>query len=298
MIFERDLPHEYIETKPEDKGTSPPEFAWRLERTRKAFKGSKFDYSPDDYITRRKDWIETQNQAFQREYGPSCVRKKLVRIMRIALPQANMFQFDDGKLDSKHSVKSVICYWVTCELLNEDALRRDGIQVLADHSAAQHTFQIGRIISPSIEPVYKDSKLNAYRIAAFNHVYFLEDSASAIKDIIKKYGKPLKEFSVAIARSQGPVYENDVTYVVFNDEDFIAADVKGKDRGQNILDLINANRKGFLGSKEKNGVERYLTTMKKLTDKGLTASEIDQLDVDELRSVLANKKKLVAATTK
>ena len=289
------MPHKYIETKPEEKGTSPSEFSWRLERTRKAFKLEKFDYLPDDYITRRKDWIEEQNQQFQRDYGPSCVRKKLVRVMRIALPQANMFQFEDGKLDSKHSVKSVICYWVTCEILNEDALRRDGIKVLMDSPAAQHTFQIGRIISPSIAPVYKDGKLDAYRIAAFNHVYFLMDTASAIKDIIKKYGKPLKEFSVAIARAQGPVYENDVTYVAYNEEDFIALDVKGKDRGENIMNLINANRKGFLGPKERNGVERYLTTMQKLTQKGLTASEIDSLDIDELRNVLANKKKLVAA---
>ena len=163
-----------------------------------------------------------------------------------------------------------------------------------DSPAAQHTFQIGRIISPSIEPVYKDGKMSAYRIAGFNHVYFLEDTASAIKDIIKKYGKPLKEFSVAIARAQGPVYDNDVTYVVYNEEDFIAPDVKPKDRGENIMNLINANRKGFLGPRERNGVERYLTTMQKLTQKGLTASEIDSLDIDELRNILANKKKLVA----
>jgi hypothetical protein len=122
----------------------------------------------------------------------------------------------------------------------------------------------------------------------------LEDSAAAISDIIKKYGRPIKEYSVAIGRPQGPVYEGDVTYVVYNEEDFIAPSVKGKDRGQNIVNLLNANKKGFLGPKDKDGVERYLTTMKKLTEKGLTAAEIDQLNIDELREILSNKKKVVA----
>jgi hypothetical protein len=34
--------------------------------------------------------------------------------------------------------------------------------------------------------------------------------------------------------------------------------------------------------------------MKKLTEKGLTAAEIDQLNIDELREILSNKKKVVA----
>ena len=290
--------HNYIETKPEPKGTSPAEFGLRLERTRKAFKRSRFDYSPEDYVTRRKDDLEQTNQNFQKIYGSSYVRKKFLRIMRIALPQANMFQFEDGTLDKDHKVKSVLCYWVPCEILNEDALRRDKIEVLIDHPAAQHTFQIGRIISPSIEPVYKSGKLDAYRIAAFNHVYFIEDTAEAIKTLIKRWGKPIKDSSVAIARPTGPTYENDCTYIVYDSDDFVAPKVAPKDRGEQIMNLINANKKGFITPNDKNGVERYLTTMKKLADKGLTSAEIDELDVDTLRNVLANKKKLVASISK
>jgi hypothetical protein len=54
--------------------------------------------------------------------------------------------------------------------------------------------------------------------------------------------------------------------------------------------LIGANQKGFLGKGESNGVERYLEAMARLTKKGLTSKEIDELDVDTLRNVLANKK--------
>jgi hypothetical protein len=44
--------------------------AERLTRTIRGFKMVGFEYSPDDYITRRKDQKE-ENQIFQREYGPA-----------------------------------------------------------------------------------------------------------------------------------------------------------------------------------------------------------------------------------
>src|ERR687898_939785 len=98
--------HEYIRPKPAPKGTSDPAFAERLNRTVRAFGAVGFSYSPEDYITRRKDAIENENQIFQREYGESCVRKKLVSITRVALPEAKMFEFEDGTLDKSHKIKS------------------------------------------------------------------------------------------------------------------------------------------------------------------------------------------------
>src|ERR687891_2089918 len=168
--------HKYVRPKPEPKGTSDPVFAERISRTERAFRAVGFDYLPEDYITRRKDAIEDENQIFQRTYGQSCVRKKLISITRVALPEAKMFENDKGELDSKHSVKSALIYRVQCEILNDDALRRDKLEVLIDHRAAQHTFLIGRIPYPQSAPVYKDGKLVAYRISNFNHVYFVPDT--------------------------------------------------------------------------------------------------------------------------
>src|ERR671919_2855605 len=102
--------HEYIKPKKEPLGESDAVFAERLDRTWRAFRSKGFDYLPEDYITRRRDAIEDENQIFQREYGPSCVRKKLISITRVALPEAKMFENDKGELDSKHSVKSALIY--------------------------------------------------------------------------------------------------------------------------------------------------------------------------------------------
>lgn len=286
--------HEYIAPKKEPKGTSDPAFAERLDRTRRAFSSKGFSYSPEDYITRRRDAIEDENQIFQREYGSSCVRKKFVSLSRIALPEAGMFEFEDGTLDKSHKIKSALVFRIQCEILNDDALRRDNEEVLIDHRAAQHTFLVGRIPYPQTAPVYKDGKLTAYRIANFNHVYFVPDTSNEIQKILKTYGRPAHAFTVAVARKQGPVYENEATFAVYDDNDFIAPDVLAKDRAQNIVNLIGASQKGFLGKGESNGVERYLEAMSKLSKKGLTSAEIDQLDVDSIRSLLANKKKMTA----
>ena len=282
--------HEYIRPAPEPKGKSDPIFAERLSRTQRAFKAKGFSYFPEDYITVRKDAIENENQAFQKEYGGSCVRKKLISITRVALPESRMFEDDKGDLDEAHRIKSALVCRIQCEILNEDALRRDKEEVLIDHRAAQHTFLIGRILTPVTAPVYKDGKLVAYRISNFNHVYFVPDTPAEIQRILEKYGRPSHQFTVAVARKQGPVYNNEAVFAVYNDADFVAPDVSAKDRGQNILNLIGANQKGFLGKGESNGVERYLEAMARLTKKGLTSKEIDELDVDTLRNVLANKK--------
>ena len=125
-----------------------------------------------------------------------------------------MFENSKGELDSKHSVKSALVYRVQVEILNEDALRRDKEEVLIDHRAAQHTFLIGRIPYPVTAPVYKDSKLTAYRIANFNYVYFVPDTPAEIQKILSKYGRPAHTFTVAVARKQGPVYENEAVYAV------------------------------------------------------------------------------------
>ena len=57
--------HEYVKPKPEPKGKSDPVLSERLDRTRRAFSSKGFSYSPEDYITRRKDAIEDENQIFQ-----------------------------------------------------------------------------------------------------------------------------------------------------------------------------------------------------------------------------------------
>src|SRR5918996_4566158 len=218
--------HTYIAPKKGPLGESDAVFAQRLDRTRRAFRAVGFDYLPEDYITRRRDAIEDENQIFQREYGSSCVRKKLISVTRVALLQPNMFEFEDGSLDKTNKVKSALVVRVQCEILNDDALRRDKEEVLIDHRAAQHTFLVGRIPYPVTAPVYKNGKLDAYRIANFNHVYFVPDTPTEINKILNKYGGlPVHTFTVAVARPRGPVYENEAVFAVHNYNDFLAPDV-------------------------------------------------------------------------
>lgn len=276
--------HKYVKQVPQRMYESDPICAERLTRTIRSFRAVGFDYSPDDYIARRKDQIEEENQIFQREYGPSCVRTKLIGMTRVALPSKNMWENDEGVLDKDHKVKSALVVRIQFEILNKEALEKNNISVLIDHRAAQYTYLVGRIEKPELAPVYVNGKLSAYKIINFNHVYFLEDSPTNIKKYLKKYGNPQKLFSVGIANQVGQsIYRNDQVYTVLNEDEFI---------NEPIELLVESNKKGLLGEKA-GGVKTLLEwkAVEKKMLEGRVASEIElsKITKEDILSILQRK---------
>jgi hypothetical protein len=275
------MPHEYTKPAPELKSEINPIFAERLNRTKRAFDSAGFSYAPDDYVTRRKDEVELENQAFMREW-PNCVRSKLISITRVLLSQKDMFEDKTGKFDNK--VESALVFRVQAEILNEEALRKHHVEVLIDYRSAQHSYLIGRIETPQIAPIYKDGKLTAMKIVGFNHRYYIPDTPEQIKKILKEFGGPAKQWSVAIANASGPVYRDECVYSVFNQDEFI---------NEPIDLLIDANKRGLLGERAGGikAMREWKNKEKQLLESGAaTEKELEKITKEDIMNILSQKK--------
>jgi hypothetical protein len=137
-------------------------------------------------------------------------------------------------------------------LKNEDDLPLVGTQC---------TFEVGVHKSPICKPVldynFTPPRVTEYEVNHYEYRYWLEDSPKMISELIKKYGEPIKNMSVSIARLSGEThYEDNTSYSVFSRDDFINVPIE---------DLIEMNIGGHIKKGDpKSTIKKYQEHKKRL----------------------------------
>lgn len=271
------------------KYTADPIFSKRLEYTRRAFQRAYLSYSPDDYVTRRKDNLERSNVLLQEHY-PDLTSFQLVSIKRVLLPRANMFEFEDGELDSKHKVKSALVFVVRVTVADEDSHRagiKGSVMRIEDTPVGQIDFKLGVYDAPVPRLSFnRNHEIINSEVDHYVHRFYIKDSAAQIQDIVRRFGKPLHSTpSVAIANETGSTYQNERVYSVFNWDEFVH---------ESIEDLIGANKRNLL-SETAGGIKAYRKWRDiegKLIESGeATAGMLGKISKEDIINLIASKQK-------
>lgn len=240
----------FIPPKTVKKHELNPIFRERMRRTERAFKKAYLSYNPPDYSTKRRNGQEQINRQLMEQF-PDLTTTKLVRMTRVYFPAGlNLYEDSEGNVDPK--VRSGLLFTLECTVADEDSMKagvKDSIMEVYGSGAGRVSYEIGKYecVIPKLT-FDRNHNIVDSRVSHFVHRYYCKDSPSEIKRIAKEFGGlPSDRLSVAIAMERGPIFENNKTYAIFNETEFV---------NEPIELLIGSNIRGLL-SQHIGGVKAY-----------------------------------------
>lgn len=222
------------------------EFSDRLRRMKKSYDRAGLTFrtyrEPGDDIETVKAIHAMQRELLTIKYEkkfPDGVYKNISWFYRFLLPRPDMFEFDNGNLDSQHKVKQVLVY-----ALNEYVDSPD-----LENGPVGYQCKMGWYPSPITrnKRASKSDEFIPHQVGIKN-IFYIEYTPETIDKILSEMDNQPSGYGVAVARVQGPDIREH-PYTVHNLREFKEI--------QDIEGLINASKLGFLQN-EYGGYNEYI----------------------------------------
>lgn len=233
--------------KPPTTQVSEIEYSYRLKRAIEGFERRGLEYlikpNPEHPSLKPKpmDLQELLTIRYKQKF-PDDITTNIAGIYRILLEKPNMFEFENGEMDTKHKVKQALVYGIN-EYVDNPQL---------EHAVGYHT-TIGSYNFPIIRYGKHDEMGNAIpdsaQVMRRKNIFYIEYTPEKIDEILEEMDNQPNTTAVAIAEEFGTTRFKEPSYTVHNIEEFkTVEDLEG---------LIDASKKGYL-RRDFGGYKEYL----------------------------------------